>query len=621
MSIFGWVASAVSSVGNLVSKSIIEPTKKVLAGTIKAASNLISIPFVAGADLVNVASNLTIGNINASMNFLAGITSAVTDGAKRFFSGDYLNGIVDAVTQFLGSSSRLLYDLSNISGKFIGNLIGNLDKVIPGIKTPILGLLNASANISMYMTGIYQTIISECINIGNNSISFIAKESENVLGKGNLITLILDTISKASATVSSVSEAIIPVLGELVRSVIGRIPDAASDSLSSRVENVYALILPKTEENDSEIKVNVVVKNGTERPILAFAHQVLTADAAERAINDGANGIEIDLRYKNDEWVADHDNRPNGDSQRDPLEKILNKYLELAKTHNVNSIWFDVKELEDNTLTEIAAYKMKDLAKKLTEQGINVIYESYENSNNIAAKILFNDLSEREYVTAGWNDPADGIEFFEKMGISPEHRILVPGGTSGTMLLASNEHVKEAIALRQKGEVSAVFTWTIPDGYQDLAKERLDYGIDGLIYGNINLKDADYLYGQPGLTKDKCDPGEICEDVRELISHTPGARLAVNGEHLGNNSSTVMPQAEIVGPQKEWILGESQSQSLAKYDSDKNGFLDANDAKWYEIVIGYDQNNSGMIESNERYHLKDIGISRIILPSTTQFPN
>ncbi|KAJ4264387.1 hypothetical protein NW762_005585 [Fusarium torreyae] len=193
--------------------------------------------------------------------------------------------------------------------------------------------------------------------------------------------------------------------------------------------------------------------------------------AVQRAVNDGANAIEMDLFAESDGWWASRDGpSKNGNKARDMFNAIAG-HRKAGKP--ITFVWLDIKNsdacaLNDQAKQHCSITKLRDLARQLLEpSGVRVLFGFYQNENGPAGKLIRTGLNSMEAMNI------DGRS--APLGDRSKSASYQPGDAHLTCT-----QLRQATESRAFGKV---FGWTAAVNQVQLVESLLNVNIDGIIYG------------------------------------------------------------------------------------------------------------------------------------------
>ncbi|KAF5617045.1 phospholipase D [Fusarium tjaetaba] len=231
------------------------------------------------------------------------------------------------------------------------------------------------------------------------------------------------------------------------------------------------------------------------KPFYAIAHRCNDMSAVQRAVNDGANAIEMDIFSEGkDGWWASHDGpSKNGDRAKDMFDNIA-AHRKAGKP--ITFVWLDLKNPDacdpgkpEEWGCSIAA--LRDLARQILEpQGVRVLYGFYGNENGNAYRLLQSGLTANEAMNVDGRSAPLQQSFNNKGPSSIQKRVASYGWKDlkegfGDCTESGDAHLT-CTQLRQEvasGKFGKVFSWTAVVDQVQLVQKLMGVGIDGIIYG------------------------------------------------------------------------------------------------------------------------------------------
>lgn len=257
-----------------------------------------------------------------------------------------------------------------------------------------------------------------------------------------------------------------------------------------------------------------VQKRADQRPIYAIAHKILTSSSLEGALEDGANGLEIDLNAwkegeegtKESGWWCQHDHSSSdyGDEASEIFKKVTDQR---AEGYPIPVVILDIKNAnhcEDEEGYEncgIAALR-EMVRESLQLSSIRVIYGFHpEDKDTSAFTWLQDNLNELEAIRLN-GEIDECMDVFENEGssINESQRIYDYGvpylgkdtPSVGDCTEDGDEictQLAQASDLRDEGKLGMTFLWTLGSADGDTASLLLNEGgINGIIYGYANAE-------------------------------------------------------------------------------------------------------------------------------------
>lgn len=231
------------------------------------------------------------------------------------------------------------------------------------------------------------------------------------------------------------------------------------------------------------------------KPFYAIAHRCNDISAVQRAVNDGANALEMDLFSEGkDGWWASHDGpSKNGNRAKEMFDNIAS-HRQAGKA--ITFVWLDLKNPDACDPGKPAEWgcsiaALRDLARQILEpRGVRVLYGFYGNENDNAYRLLQSGLTANEALNVdGRSAPLQ--QFFNNKGPSNVQKRVASYGWMnlkegfGDCTESGDAHLT-CTQLRQEvssGKFGKVFSWTAVVDQVLLVQELMGVRIDGIIYG------------------------------------------------------------------------------------------------------------------------------------------
>ncbi|MFD4629042.1 phospholipase [Streptomyces sp. NPDC058284] len=275
------------------------------------------------------------------------------------------------------------------------------------------------------------------------------------------------------------------------------------------------------------------------RPVWAIAHRVLTVGGVDKALDHGANALEIDATAWKKGWWADHDGTPTsaGDTVADMFDRIARQR---AAGANIGFVWLDIKNPDycdsgDAKWRHCSVAALRDLARaKLESTGVRVLYGFYGTAGGAGWKDVSSGLTDREGVDIS-GDAADVREQFGAHGDAVAHnqRVMDKGLFDlnlPTVLGKVTEQLRLGSQARDRGELARTFGWTTAAGDRAATDRLLDASggdADGLIYGHRASCYPDGVPGTGGCGKDESSAKQAVGHIKEFVrAHDDTRRMA-----------------------------------------------------------------------------------------------
>ncbi|WP_244177605.1 phospholipase [Streptomyces atriruber] len=279
------------------------------------------------------------------------------------------------------------------------------------------------------------------------------------------------------------------------------------------------------------------------RPVWAIAHRVLTVDGVDKALDHGANAVEIDATAWKKGWWADHDGLPT--SSGDTMSAMFDRIAEQRRAgKNIGFVWLDIKNPDycdsgDAEWRHCSITALRDLARtKLESTGVRVLYGFYGTAGGAGWKDVTRDLNDLEGVDIS-GDSEDVRRQYDEYGgaIAHNQRVMDKGLFNlslPTVLGKVTEQLRLGAAARDRGELARVFGWTTAASDGDATNRLLDASggdADGLIYGHRASCYPDGVSGTRGCGKDESDAKQAIAHIHEFVrSHGETRRMATTDD-------------------------------------------------------------------------------------------
>ncbi|MET7360072.1 phospholipase [Streptomyces sp. NPDC005562] len=279
------------------------------------------------------------------------------------------------------------------------------------------------------------------------------------------------------------------------------------------------------------------------RPVWAIAHRVLTVDGVNKALDHGANAMEIDATAWKKGWWADHDGLPTsaGDTMADMFDRIAQQR---RAGKNVGFVWLDIKNPDhcdsgDAATRHCSTAALRDLARtKLESAGVRVLYGFYGTAGGTGWKDVSQDLNHLEGVDIS-GDAADVEGQFGEHGGAVAHnqRVMDKGLFNlglPTVLNKVTDQLRLGAAARDRGDIARVFGWTTAAGDEEATRRLLSAtggDADGLIYGHRASCYPDGVSGARGCGKDDSSARQALAHIQAFVGdHADTRRMATTDD-------------------------------------------------------------------------------------------
>ncbi|WP_107098972.1 phospholipase [Streptomyces kanamyceticus] len=281
------------------------------------------------------------------------------------------------------------------------------------------------------------------------------------------------------------------------------------------------------------------VKPGAERPVWAIAHRVLTVDGVDKALDHGANAVEIDATAWKKGWWADHDGLPT--SAGNTMAEMFDRIAQQRRAgKNIGFVWLDIKNPDhcasgDAQRRHCSVAALRDLARaKLGSAGVRVLYGFYGTAGGAGWKDVAGGLTDLEGVDIS-GDTDEVTRQYGEFGDSVKHnqRVMDKGLFNlklPTVLGKVQKQVRLGAQARDRGELARVFGWTTAAGDARATRDLLDGAggdADGLIYGHRASCYPDGVSGIRGCGKDESSAKRAIGHIHDFVeAHGDTRRMA-----------------------------------------------------------------------------------------------
>ncbi|CAJ0551428.1 Ff.00g113580.m01.CDS01 [Fusarium sp. VM40] len=234
---------------------------------------------------------------------------------------------------------------------------------------------------------------------------------------------------------------------------------------------------------------------GSKKPFYAIAHRCNDIGAIQRAVNDGANAIEMDLFSEGqDGWWASHDGPSKNGNRAKAMFDTIAGHRKAGKP--ITFVWLDLKNPDACDPAKPAEWgcsiaALRDMARQVLEpQSVRVLYGFYENEHGNAYRLLRSGLTGNEALNVDGR-AAPLQQFFNANGPSSIQKRVASYGWMrlgegfGDCTEPGDAHLT-CTQLRQEvasGKFGKVFSWTAVVDQVQLVQKLMGAGIDGIIYG------------------------------------------------------------------------------------------------------------------------------------------
>lgn len=277
-------------------------------------------------------------------------------------------------------------------------------------------------------------------------------------------------------------------------------------------------------------------KERSERPVWAIAHRVLTVGGVDKALEHGANAMEIDATAWKKGWWADHDGLPT--SAGNTMAEMFDRIAQQRRAgKNVGFVWLDIKNPDycdsgDPKWRHCSTAALRDLARaKLESAGVRVLYGFYGTAGKAGWKDVAGGLNHLEGVDIS-GDSAEVARQYDEFGGSVAHsqRVMDKGLFNlslPTVLGKVEEQLRLSARARDRGDLARVFGWTAAAGDDGAARSLLDPAggdADGLIYGHRASCYPDGVSGTGGCGTDESSARRAIGHIHDVVQAHGGTR-------------------------------------------------------------------------------------------------
>lgn len=230
-----------------------------------------------------------------------------------------------------------------------------------------------------------------------------------------------------------------------------------------------------------------VVNANAQRPVWVIGHAANSHAILQNAMNDGANGVEIDVQtYDGKFWNVSHDYRLSPQELEKPGWKkqgyvSLETYLNFPELKNDNFcfLYLDIKHSDKGYIKELVEFVHKIVgvntpyaivyAVYKNEQLDRIVYDEKKKENVPLLTWLKENLAPNEGINVGWETPPSNTSEYDKnlfvrMNFPPAKHLFTYGYWNSTVITRGWKRVgylKTAREYRSQGKFcSRVGYWT-----------------------------------------------------------------------------------------------------------------------------------------------------------------
>ncbi|MGW0731184.1 phospholipase [Streptomyces sp. NPDC002851] len=305
---------------------------------------------------------------------------------------------------------------------------------------------------------------------------------------------------------------------------------------AATLSTAAATAVPEDKSSKPSKPSKAAPRDAQQRPTWAIAHRVLTTGGVVKALENGANALEIDATAWRDGWWADHDGTLTsyGDTMADMFDQIAK---ERADGRHVSFVWLDMKnpdwcDSDDPAWRHCSVAALRDMAReKLESRGVRVLYGFYGKEGGSGWKTALADLNSKEAVSfsGDYADVRDGFAAHAP-DLPGDQRVMDNGLFSMALKFGSiREELEAAREPRDAGELAQTVGWTVGEGDRERAATLLNTSagsaaVDSLIYGNRMACYPDGVSGPKGCGTDDSGVRESLSYITDYVKAHPESR-------------------------------------------------------------------------------------------------
>lgn len=225
-----------------------------------------------------------------------------------------------------------------------------------------------------------------------------------------------------------------------------------------------------------------------ERMFYAVAHRSNSAKAVERALTDGANAMEFDVRVHKGRFCANHD-PVTILVPCEPLDALLDfvrtqvQQQKARGSHSLGLIFYDFKN--DGGLEGAGGRLLALIRKHLTDTtGVHTLISIATLKDQRFFDGALNSLRSGEALAVDFDKDPDAVSaFFLEKGV--RNFAFGDGCCVVCSCPGAKTAIERAVALREKhGDIKLIYIWTL--GQETSMREFIDIGVDG-IFANTGI--------------------------------------------------------------------------------------------------------------------------------------
>ncbi|KAF5004995.1 hypothetical protein FDECE_8520 [Fusarium decemcellulare] len=244
----------------------------------------------------------------------------------------------------------------------------------------------------------------------------------------------------------------------------------------------------------ADLDVTLDARAASRKPFYAIAHRCNDMGAVQRAVNDGANAIEMDLYAETTGWWASHDGPSKNGNKAQEMFNAVAGHRKAGKP--ITFVWLDIKNPDwcdpnDTKWSFCSIAALRDLARSILEpQGVRVLFGFYGTEKGNGYRLIRDGLNSKEAVNLDGRAAPLKQEFTVGGPTLIGQRVLSYGDPDISYLFGDCTEPGDAhltyTQLRQaatSGAFGKVFGWTVAAGQTQYTDSLMNVGVDGVIYG------------------------------------------------------------------------------------------------------------------------------------------
>lgn len=231
------------------------------------------------------------------------------------------------------------------------------------------------------------------------------------------------------------------------------------------------------------------------RPFYLIAHRCNDYLSVKKAVDLGANAIECDIQFSDDEFEFAVNHDTDDYSSRDAIRTYLRDVAKLLKEHpKVAMFYFDIKEADVNKAKRLRDVIREHLTAKVPDLHIVMAQPDFADRGFFGP--IKDDVRAREGFTIDMdNDPVRVSAFFEQLGVERY------GYGNGIAVVGGGENIPpsimKALALKwSERKIRWVYVWTLRS--QFAMSNYLAMGVDGIMVNHEDIVHLKNIVEQDG---------------------------------------------------------------------------------------------------------------------------